>query len=300
MSLALSSAFTEAGKLVEHIVQPYLIDQHIPAPLQKAMTKSMSKGGKRLRPTLALIFANLLKVPEVQVARVAAAIELVHCYSLIHDDLPCMDNADIRRGQPSCWREFGEATAILAGDSLMPLAFEVLSDEATHPCATVRLSLVKALAQDLGGAGMAGGQMLDLSPKLIDCPQEAILMQSLKTGCLIAFSCEAGAILAQASLQHRQHIRHFGFLFGLAYQMQDDLFDIEGDAASMGKPVGMDTGKRSLVMQLGVEKSKQHIAALQKEMSGLIESYREPLLWEIISWISNRDLKQQEFKTSIR
>jgi len=273
---------------IDGIFQYYLTNPDIPPPLSHAMAASVQNGGKRLRPMLTMACSNLFNVPPAQAARVSAAIEIVHCYSLIHDDLPAMDNADTRRGQPTCWKEFGEATAILAGDSLLPLAFEMLTDEATHPSPDVRLRLIKALAISSGAAGMAGGQMLDLSPNLIDSVAKATTMQNLKTGCLIAFSCEAGAILGHASTQDQDSLRDFGFLLGLAYQIQDDLLDIEGSATSLGKPTGMDGDKRSLVVLLGVEESRRYLYTLQDEMLKLIAPYQEPLFNEIIDWVTSR------------
>jgi len=224
MHTSLASLFEETKDAVEMVLQHYLTNPDVPPPLLEAMISSVKNGGKRLRPTLALACANLFNVPKAQAARVGATIEMIHCYSLIHDDLPAMDNADMRRGHPSCWREFGEATAILAGDSLLPLAFEILTHEATHPSPAVRLTLIKELAISSGAAGMAGGQMLDLSPHLINSREAATTMQNLKTGCLIAFSCESGAILAERPSEDRLKLRHFGFLLGLAYQIQDDIF----------------------------------------------------------------------------
>jgi farnesyl diphosphate synthase len=288
MNTSLSTLFEETKNAVENVLQHYLANPHVPSPLREAMTASVKNGGKRLRPMLTLACANLFNIPTLRAARVGATIEMVHCYSLIHDDLPAMDNADMRRGHPSCWREFGEATAILAGDSLLPLAFEVLADEATHPSPSVRLSLIRALAQDSGATGMAGGQMLDLSPHLIDSIETATTMQNLKTGCLIAFSCESAAILAEAPPEDRQRLRHFGFLLGLAYQIQDDLLDIEGNAANLGKPIGMDADKRSLVVLLGARESKRYLRSLQDEMSRLIRPYQQPLFDEITDWVATR------------
>ncbi len=286
--MPLTTLFEEAKDAVEGVLHHALANPDVPTPLLEAMVASVKNGGKRLRPMLTLACANLFQVPKAEAARVGAAIEMVHCYSLIHDDLPAMDNADLRRGRPSCWREFGEATAILAGDSLLPLAFEVLADKATHPSPTVRLSLITALAASSGAAGMAGGQMLDLSPHLIHSVETATTMQNLKTGCLIAFSCEAGAILAEAPLEDRERLRRFGFLLGLAYQIQDDLLDIEGNATELGKPIGMDGEKRSLVALLGPVESKRSLRTLQDDMFHLMRPYRQPLFEEIIAWVTTR------------
>ncbi|MBM3467921.1 MAG: polyprenyl synthetase family protein [Alphaproteobacteria bacterium] len=290
MTPALSALFQEAKAGIEGIFTHYLANPNIPSPLLKAMETSIKNGGKRLRPMLVLASARLFNVSSHQAARVGAPIEMIHSYSLIHDDLPAMDNADTRRGHPSCWREFGEATAILAGDSLLPLAFEVLTDEATHSSPSVRLTLIQRLAQDSGAAGMAGGQILDLSPHLIDSIDKATTMQNLKTGCLIAFSCESGAILGQASPEERSRLRHFGFLLGLAYQIQDDLLDIEGNTQTLGKPVGMDADKRSLVTLLGIDKSKEYLYSLQKEMFDLIRPYQLPIFDDIIQWVGTREV----------
>ena len=285
----LATLYEETKRAVDNILQPYLTNPEVPSPLLEAMTASVKNGGKRLRPMLTLACANLFNVPLAQAARVGAAVELVHCYSLIHDDLPAMDNADMRRGRPSCWREFGEATAILAGDSLLPLAFEILTEEATHPSPAVRLSLIRSLGRDAGATGMAGGQMLDLSPHLIDSREAATTMQNLKTGCLIAFSCESGAILGQTPPEERQKLRDFGFLLGLAYQIQDDLLDIEGNAENLGKPVRMDAGERSLVAFLGIKESKRYLHALQDELSRLVCPYKHPLFEEMITWVTTRE-----------
>lgn len=288
MNPSLAAFFEKTKNVIEGVLQPYLSNAHIPPPLSAAMASSVNNGGKRLRPMLTLSCANLFDVPLNQAARVGAAIELVHCYSLIHDDLPAMDNADMRRGRPTCWREFGEATAILAGDSLLPLAFEMLTDQETHPSPAVRLSLIQGLATSSGAIGMAGGQMLDLSPHLINSLETATTMQNLKTGCLIAFSCESGAILGQASAEEREKLRRLGFLLGLAYQIQDDLLDIEGNSTSLGKPVGMDANKRSLVVLLGVKESKRYLHSLQDEITQLILPYRQPLFEEIAKWVTTR------------
>jgi farnesyl diphosphate synthase len=288
MTPSLAIFFEETKNAVESVLGRYLDNPNIPSPLLEAMAASVKNGGKRLRPMLVLACANLFNVPLHQAARVGAAIELIHCYSLIHDDLPAMDNADMRRGQPTCWREFGEATAILAGDSLLPLAFEILTDEATHLSPAVRLSLIKALAISSGATGMAGGQMLDLSPHLINSLETATTMQNLKTGCLIAFGCESGAILGQASDKERQKLRHLGFLLGLAYQIQDDLLDIEGNATNLGKPTGMDVDKRSLVVLLGIKESKHYLGSLQEEILRLVLPYHQPLFEEITAWVTTR------------
>ena len=288
MSVKLSHLFDETKTAVEGILGQYLSNPDVPTSLAKAMSASVKNGGKRLRPMLTLACSRIFNVPLTRAIRVGAAIEMVHCYSLIHDDLPAMDNADTRRGYPTCWREFGEATAILAGDSLLPLAFEILANDETHPSTEVRLSLIQGLASASGPAGMAGGQMLDLSPHLIDSVEASITMQNLKTGCLISFSCESAAILGQASPDDALKLRRFGFLLGLAYQIQDDLLDIEGNEIDLGKPIGMDADKRSLVVLLGPLQSKQYLASLHEEMLQLIRPYQQPIFEEIIEWVTTR------------
>jgi farnesyl diphosphate synthase len=288
MNTILASLYHETTQAIDTVLHQHLTNPEIPQPLCDAMAASVNKGGKRLRPMLVMASTHLFDVPKNQAARVGAALELIHCYSLIHDDLPAMDNSDMRRGQPTCWREFGEATAILAGDSLLPLAFEILTHEETHPSAHVRLALIKSLAINSGATGMAGGQMLDLSPPLIDTIETAKTMQKLKTGCLISFACESGAILAQASPDDCNKLREFGLLLGLAYQIQDDLLDIEGTTSNLGKPIGHDSNKRSLVALIGVEKSKLYLTSLQDEMTQLIQSFNSPNFLEIVKWATTR------------
>src|SRR5262249_34108511 len=198
-------------------------------------------GGKRIRPFLVLNGARLFDVPEEGARRTAAAIEMVHSYSLVHDDLPAMDNADLRRGRPSVHRQFDEATAILAGDGLLTQAFEVLVDEETHANPSVRSELVLALAGAAGVAGMVGGQMIDLEAQHARLDLDAITkLQRLKTGAIIRFSCEAGAIMASAPTKERRALQLYAEDLGLAFQIADDLLDVESSVAITGKPVGQD------------------------------------------------------------
>ncbi len=224
-----------------------------------AMRYAALDGGKRLRPFLVLNSASLFGVQENCAARVAAAVECVHSYSLVHDDLPCMDDDDLRRGKPSVHRQFDEATAVLAGDALLSFAFEILSDSATHEDPNIRCELVRGLAVASGPHGMVGGQMLDLESENQTLPVGAVTrLQQLKTGALIAFSCEAGAILGKASPPHRQALHAYAHDFGLAFQITDDLLDIEGNPEMLGKTAGKDqvAGKSTLVSLLGVERAK--------------------------------------------
>ena len=197
-----------------------------PKSLIKAMRHGVLNGGKRLRPILLLEAASLFGADNEGILQAACALECVHCYSLIHDDLPAMDDDDLRRGQPTVHKAFNEAEAILAGDALLTLAFDLMSQDKTHESAEVRIALVKGLAQSSGLGGMAGGQSLDLSLSGNDVnPDDVIQMQIMKTGALIRYACEAGAIVSNASKADQQRLRDFGEVMGLAFQLKDDLLD---------------------------------------------------------------------------
>ena len=197
-----------------------------------------------------------------------AALECIHCYSLVHDDLPAMDDDDMRRGRPTVHKAFDEATAILAGDALLTLAFEILADPVTHPDPAIRCALSLGLARASGRAGMAGGQMLDLSASDAT-PSEADIrrLQSMKTGALILFACEAGAILANAETEQRRALSDYGTALGLAFQLADDLLDVNGDAAVVGKAVAkdQDAGKATLVALIGVDAARARLAGFQRQ-----------------------------------
>jgi farnesyl diphosphate synthase len=209
--------------------------------------------GKRLRPYLVVTSARLFDVPDARSLRVAAAVELLHSYSLIHDDLPAMDDDDLRRGRPTVHKAFDEAIAILAGDALLPLAFEILTDPLTHPDAGVRCALVSGLAQAVGARGMVGGQMLDLHPSPQATYGDVVRMERLKTGALFAFACESGALLGQADTAARAALFAYAMDMGLAFQIIDDLLDHQGDAAIVGKRLGKDSdaGKATAITTLG-------------------------------------------------
>ncbi|MDG1005153.1 MAG: polyprenyl synthetase family protein [Emcibacteraceae bacterium] len=224
-----------------------------------AMRYALFAGGKRLRPFLVVMTSRLFSVEEENAIRVAAAIECLHTYSLIHDDLPAMDNDDIRRGKPSVHKKFDEATAVLAGDALLTLCFEILSDVKTHSDPEIRCELIATLSRAVGALGMVGGQMIDLKSEnqsLIE--NEINRMQQMKTGALIVFSCEAGAILAQVKGKRRDALKHYGRDIGLAFQIVDDLLDIERSSLDIGKTAGKDirAGKATIVSLIGAGNAK--------------------------------------------
>ena len=239
-----------------------------PAGLGQAMRYAVLGGGKRLRPLLLIESARLFGVPETDALPAACALECVHCYSLVHDDLPSMDDDAVRRGRPTLHLAFDEATAILAGDALLTLAFEILSDPDTHDDPAIRAELVFLLAKAGGWQGMAQGQALDLSPDRQGFSASDIAtMQALKTGALFRFACEAGAVLGRAAPAERAALLAYASAFGQAFQLADDLLDAQGDAASLGKAVAKDEarGKATLVALLGPEAAKARLAALVAE-----------------------------------
>lgn len=244
--------------------------------VSEAMRYATLAGGKRLRPFLVVEGARLFGVEPEGALRAAAAVEMVHCYSLVHDDLPAMDDDDMRRGRPTVHKAFDEATAILAGDGLLTRAFEVLADPATHPDGAVRCALVAALARAAGAEGMVGGQMIDLAVEhRATGIGEITRLQRLKTGALIHFSCSAGPIMAHAPAQLRDAMHFYAQDFGLAFQMADDLLDVEGDAAALGKATGKDAGrgKATFVSLLGVERAREQAARLADQAAAHLASF---------------------------
>jgi farnesyl diphosphate synthase len=251
-----------------------VLDELLPARrdpegrLMEAVRYAALSAGKRIRPFLVMASSQLFGVSQQYAVRVAAAIEMVHCYSLIHDDLPAMDNDDLRRGLPTCHVKFDEATAILAGDALLARAFEVIAEAATHPDPRVRADLVCELARAAGGDGMVGGQMLDLlaeqSPFGIS---EITRMQRMKTGALIAFCCDAGAVLGKTGDQARHVLHAYAHDLGLAFQIVDDLLDVEGDEDVVGKRTKKDegAGKATFVSVLGVERARAQCDMLSQQ-----------------------------------
>lgn len=249
-----------------------------PARLLKAMRHGALNGGKRLRPFLVIETAGLFGVTADTAMRTALALECVHCYSLIHDDLPAMDDDDLRRGQPTVHVAFDEATAILAGDSLLTFAFDLLADEATHKDPSVRSELVLQLARAAGHGGMAGGQMLDLEAERKTPDEQGIMMlQSMKTGALLRFACEAGAILGGASPQDRARVKDFGIKIGQAFQLADDILDLTSTAEQMGKKVrkDADAGKGTLVSLWGLDRAKAKADELVVESEVLLLPFGE-------------------------
>ncbi len=245
-----------------------------PKRLLDAMRYVSLGGGKRFRPFLVVECADLFGVPRGNSLMAAAALECVHCYSLVHDDLPAMDNDDLRRGRPTAHKAFDEATAILAGDGLLTFAFDILARPETHPDAEVRLELVMALARASGLGGMVGGQMLDLAAegRFGGTPEtlgetEVKTLQAMKTGALLRFGCVAGAILGQAGTAKYAALDRYGSVLGEAFQIADDLLDLEGDPALVGKATGKDAAahKATLVGVLGVAAAKRRLEALVAE-----------------------------------
>jgi farnesyl diphosphate synthase len=242
------------------------------------MRYSTLGGGKRLRPFLVMEGARLFGVNENCALRVACAIEMVHCYSLVHDDLPAMDNDDLRRGRPTTHIKYDEATAILAGDGLLTRAFEVLAHPSTHGDAQVRADLVLALAAAAGAEGMVGGQMIDLAAEHQALDINTITrLQRLKTGALIAFSAEAGAILGKAPAAARQALIGYAHDLGLAFQIADDLLDTEGSAEDVGKKTGKDAarGKATFVSILGIERARSQADMLAEQACGHLDMFAE-------------------------
>jgi len=249
-----------------------------PEHLLAAMRHGALQGGKRLRPFLLIETAEMFGVTGIAPLRAAAALECVHCYSLIHDDLPAMDDDDLRRGQPTVHKAFDEATAILAGDALLTLAFDILADPATHGDPAIRCELVLSLARAAGIGGMAGGQMLDLAAEGKELPEEEIAtLQSMKTGALIRYACEAGAILGKASVSERDAMVDFGAGIGAAFQLADDLLDVTASSEKLGKAAAKDSGrgKATLIALYDIEESRKIALSLLDRAIARLEPFGE-------------------------
>lgn len=299
MTLDPNQHLTFQAKFVEATLETLLAAQALPAEtvrpprLLAAMRHGALNGGKRLRPVLVMETANLFGRTDDGILQAACALELIHCYSLVHDDLPAMDDDDVRRGQPTVHKAYDEATAILAGDALLTLAFDVIAGEAVHADAVVRLRLSRELARASGIGGMAGGQMLDLESEHRERTEAEIRqLQSMKTGALLRYACRAGAILADAPEADIDRLTRFGEVIGLAFQLADDLLDVEASAETMGKATGKDAeaGKATLVGLWGTDRTRTELGRLVEEAETLLAPYgsRAAILSALAGFIVNR------------
>jgi farnesyl diphosphate synthase len=273
----LAPALDKAAKVTEATLEKVLPPPHgLHSRIHEAMRYATFAGGKRLRPFLVIECAGLFGIAPEKAGRTAAAIEVLHTYSLVHDDLPAMDNDDLRRGRPTTHKAFDEATAILAGDGLLTIAFEILSHPDTHPNAEVRVKLIARLAEAAGANGMIGGQMIDMvAAERTFGVEEIKLLQRLKTGQLFEFSCEAGAIMAEAGPEHQARLRSFAHDMGLVFQITDDLLDVTSTAEKAGKAVGKDQehGKATLVSIYGVEGARAEARKISDRAIAALEPY---------------------------
>ncbi len=274
---------TETEALLERLLgdAPLPGETIRPQRLTAAMRHAALGGGKRLRPFLVVESAALFGAPRDGALLAGCALELLHCYSLVHDDLPAMDNDDLRRGRPTVHKAYDEATAILAGDALLTLAFDIVARDEVHADATVRIALVRELARAAGLGGMAGGQMLDLAAegrfaaKRALSESEIVTLQAMKTGALLRFACRAGALLGSADAKASAAIARYGAAIGEAFQIADDLLDVEGDTATLGKAAGKDAdaGKATLVAALGVRGARQKLDRLIADADGALAPF---------------------------
>ncbi len=271
----LEESANEVNAVIERLLSKAEGEQ---GKLFEALRYATLSGGKRMRPFLVLRSSALFGLTQQSALRVAAAVEFTHAYSLVHDDLPCMDNSYLRRGKPTTHIQFNEATAVLAGDALLTMAFEVLSDYDTHPDPAVRAALVLELAKAAGPRGMVGGQMLDMmsSGQELDM-NEIVRMQRLKTGELFAFSCESAAILAKVPGKARQSLSSYAHDLGLAFQITDDLLDAAGSTAETGKSVGKDAenNKPNFVTILGEDRARFQAQALSNQAVKHLDMFDE-------------------------
>lgn len=266
-----------AAEGVEAMLELLLPKPHGPQHrVHEAMRYAVFAGGKRLRPFLVLSCADLFGAERGGALRVAAAIEALHTYSLVHDDLPCMDDDDLRRGRPTAHVAYDEATAVLAGDALLTLAFEIICSAETHPSGELRCQLALKLAEAGGSLGMIGGQMVDIAAegRTLD-KAEIVLLQRMKTGALFEFSCLAGAILAGAGPEHQNRLKSYARDLGLAYQITDDVLDAVGSAEKAGKAVGkdMERGKATLISIHGLAGAREEAEKLVRGAVAILEPY---------------------------
>jgi farnesyl diphosphate synthase len=271
-----------------------------PKRLLDAMRYAGLGGGKRFRPFLVVESATLFGVPEKHALLVGAALECIHCYSLVHDDLPAMDNDDLRRGRPTAHKAFDEATAILAGDGLLTFAFDIASRPDAHPDPAVRSAIVNLLARASGIGGMAGGQMIDLAAegRFTNGARQSLsedeirVLQGMKTGALLHFACLAGATLGGATKAERDALDRYGIAVGRAFQIADDLLDVEGDAALVGKQTGKDeaAGKATMVRVLGVAGAKARLEQLVRESEAALAPFgaRAEMLVTAAKFVAHR------------
>ncbi|EJL54003.1 geranylgeranyl pyrophosphate synthase [Rhizobium sp. CF122] len=291
----LTATAREVEAVLDILLSPSVLNDEIARPerLRSAMHYAVLNGGKRLRPFLVVETASLLGGDRNAALRVGAALECVHCYSLVHDDLPAMDDDDLRRGKPTVHIAYDEATAILAGDSLLTYAFDIIAAPETKLPDAAKVALTLALARAAGIGGMAGGQALDLAAeKQAPDEQSIITLQAMKTGALIRYACEAGAIVAGASPEDRARLRQFGERIGLAFQLADDILDLTSDAATMGKATGKDAGrgKGTLVAMHGMAWAEAKLAEQVREAQALLAPYSERsiILAEAARFIAGR------------
>lgn len=269
----LGAAARRVGDALDEMLPP---DQGAEARVKAAMRYAALAGGKRLRPFLVMESGRLFEASETGALRAAAAIEAVHTYSLVHDDLPAMDDDDLRRGKPTVHVAYDDATAILAGDGLLTIAFEWLSDARTHPDPEVRCRLIQCLAKASGVDGMVGGQMIDLVSEGAELSLMAVSrLHAMKTGALIAGACAMGAILGQADADSLRSIRSYGEKLGLAFQIADDVLDVEGSDADLGKTAGKDAaqGKSTFVSIMGLEQAKAEARRAAAEAEAALASF---------------------------
>jgi len=276
--MTFQAALKKTADEIEALLDDLLSLDGARAPrVTEAMRYSALAQGKRLRPFFVAESARILGADHHQALRVGAALECIHCYSLVHDDLPAMDDDDLRRGKPTCHIAFDEATAILAGDGLLTVAFEIITDPATHSDGAVRAELALKLARASGHNGMVGGQMLDLAAeeKHSHNLDEIIAIQSLKTGALFRYSLEGGAILAQAGAEDRERMRTYADRVGLAFQIADDILDVESSPEQLGKATQKDAeaGKATFIDLFGLDGAKARASALADEAVGALSSY---------------------------
>ena len=295
ISLSLADAMQSVAAEIDAMFDGLLTVPDDPrAVLYEAMRHAAIGGGKRLRPLLVFASANLFNVGRESALRVGLAIEALHVYSLVHDDMPCMDDDDMRRGKPTVHKQWNDAIAVLAGDALHALAFEIVADPVTHPDPFVRAELSFELARASGPSGMAGGQMMDLVAEetTFDLPTTTRLQQ-LKTGALISFCLEAGAILGRVPPEGRRSLRAYARDIGLAFQIADDLLDVEGDSAVVGKATGKDAGagKATFVSLLGIERARRQADMLVDQAIAHLVSFgaEADLLRSIARYIVERD-----------